>query len=216
MSHVAICLAGLSRTLCETYPNIYERMVLPIRNVTDVFVFTQSTPCKKKMLDLFNPVQYRVRTETNHLNKHNYWYPCWNDIISHEKAVNRPYEWVMKIRTDIVYSTPLHPMPWTSYTYPVVFAEACGSGEVPKETRKAGDTCPKRISSKWGCSKDTWNLMNRMAAVTYFTKEYTENCYSNIAECLLGCSLFFNNVTVIKQPISRRIVRIGTKSFINA
>jgi hypothetical protein len=205
--HVAICLAGLSRTLCNTYANIYEHMVLPIHNVTDVFVFTQSTPCEKDMRELLNPVRYRLRTRTTHFNKHNYWYPCWNDIVSHENAEGKSYEWVMKIRTDIVYSKPLHPMPWKSYTYPVVFAEACGSGSYPKETTKAGGMCHKRIGSKWGCSKDTWNLMNRMAAVTYFTSRNTENCYRNTAECLLGCSLFFNNVTVIKQPISRRIVR---------
>ena len=188
-------------------------MILPIRNVSDVFVFTQHTPCEKKLLDLFNPVRYRIRKETDNVDKHNYWYPCWNDIVLYEEAVRKRYEWVMKIRTDIIYYEPLHFMFWKSYTYPVVFAEFCGSGGLPKETKKGGETCPKRIGSTWGCSKDTWNLMNRMAAVTYFTKKHTKNCYASIAECLLGCSLFFNNVTVIKYPISRSIVRNTNRHF---
>lgn len=206
---VAICLAGLSRTLCTAFPNIYQHMVAPIRNASDVYVFTQSSACSAELVNLFVPVKYRVRTPSSErgVTKYNYWFPCWQDIVAHETAAHASYEWVMKLRTDVVYRAPLQPMPWKSFSYPVVFAEACGSGSFPKETTPVGHGCPERIGARWGCAKDTWNLMNRMAATTYFTTRHDKNCYSGIPECRLGCSLFAHKISVVKTRIQRKILR---------
>ena len=68
-----------------------------------------------------------------------------------------------------------------------------------------GQQCPTKLNGtgKWGCAKDTWNLVTREAAEVFYTeKKYNRSeCYAGMAECRFGCKMLSNNhdVTVIKQ-----------------
>jgi len=212
---VATCIAGQARTFCSTFVNIYGMMIQPIINETDVFLSTTNFSCHEQVEQLIKPVSVHLRLRARGYGKSNYWFPCWNDILYQETKRERRYAWSLRIRTDIVYTSPIV-LPVYS-RMPAMYVECCGTcGNIAKvhfeQNIRYGQQCPTKLNGKWGCAKDTWNLLTREAAEVFYTEKYynRSECYAMHAECRFGCKMLSNNVSVIKHspPFDRKIIRV--------
>ena len=232
---VAICIAGESRDFWARviHENIFHMMVAPIRDDADVFVGmsvaseANATSLQRLAYLRFGAIAINLRRQ---------WDPgekqltavtsatvCLPLIQAREASRGVEYRWVMRLRGDIMYHVripPLASFPRGHGTKSLVYTESCGTGggplgmEMPEGGICAAWHYPRR--GKFSCVKDTWALMTRSAASTYFSLTILEavekgwrreSCATTSHECLLGCALHKHNVGVHWVLLPRLLVR---------
>lgn len=212
---IAACLVGLVRTfsLQKVRRNIYDNVIQPNEPYVDVFAFIKGahlnfSPLKPKAV-AYRSVNDSLTALTSHTG-------CRALFEAYEIDHNMRYDWVLKLRTDVVYFTPIRNLSGLSPKTNVVFVEACGAGRVPPMTSDELRTkiCRSQKNRKYGCAKDTWGFMSRDAADVYFDQGLLDSTRAHPLlnhvrwfECRLGVALHSRNVTVKLYPLRRKICR---------
>ena len=233
---VAACIVGLERSflLSAVRTNIFQSMVEPLEPRPDVFVSLNSSRPRAVVAEdarLFSPRDVTLRSpdgpQLGALDCHT---ACWPRILHAEKLRRQRYTWVMRLRTDIMYARPLPPYSsWPTVEGNVVFVEACGAGRVPAPLAEELETstCNRTrmlpgnnaTGLSLGCVKDTWALVARGAADSYFNRTLLKSVHAEASragyrcltvrryECRLGCALHLRGADVRVLPLPRQIVR---------
>lgn len=225
---VAVCIAGQSRTIVSTARFIERAMIQPIRNESDVYMaLSNSTITKLRSEDLvylrsiFAPVTLRLfhsKWQTSGLVQ------CIKDIslteakvspnntsscFIHNQEKGCRYEWVLRLRPDVVYGKMLPPYelwPHWSLAHPVVFTGP-----------ETGRSRHFSTRDQW-LVKDTWALVTPGARHAYFSdwsrlgigRSAKKDCGWSIymsAEGDLACTLLKANVYVVALQFPYFIVR---------
>ena len=165
---VAACLSGEQRTLAAAARHIERAMIAPIREMVDVFVAVRglSTRMEHVVRTLFQPLALRNMSESSswrggepsgggHMlsSPSSYWElqtsgmaTCMADVHESESVRGHRYAWLLRLRTDAVYSSSLPPLTlwpkWLPTDAKVVYvAEGMRlTGPMPLLTRRPFDT----------------------------------------------------------------------------
>lgn len=214
-AQIAICLAGDARVFAHAavWRNIHAATVQPVSNMSDTFV-TQRLSKPEDVHDLcpvwakFGAVDTALRWKTSpdNLTSVTGHTPCLSMMMRHEHRRGHTYQWVAKVRGDIVYGKiafpPWHAWPQMGLRTSIALVESCWSdhGQEPGSSRClrhvplnnnqtmpgcfGGVPCPSKFM---GCAKDTWGLMTRAAAGAYFDHELLENVQEHAQQAGTAC-----------------------------
>lgn len=121
---IALCLYGQTRTFLNTFNNI-KKNVIGLNDV-DIFIHTWSSDMDDKIIDLCNPISIKIEPDKNFINYKNidieklYSDDLYNNVlpqiysinevrklkIDYENKFNFKYDYVVKMRMDILLNKP--------------------------------------------------------------------------------------------------------------
>ncbi len=226
---IATCIAGELRTFNRS--DVRENILASLRGVKedmDTFVTVRTDIIIHRVKALFvqfKPVAVVLRSANDTLGALRSHTLCWSLIVMHESIRGSAYQIVMRMRTDIVYNnleeTLVRFIALRNNTDDI-YVEACGARK--KTVPKTHVYCSKFIqgnsrhsSVRMGCVKDTWAMMGRRAAATYFDPltffNYNKTlCFDESMECSLGCAVYQKNSLLRFTPVDlkRQIIRANS------
>ena len=155
---VAACLAGQVRTFvrADVRRNIYAAMIRPIAAEVDVFVSFSFEHSRwnvkvgvdevRHMLQMFDvgssAFDQRQAGSLNAVTSHT---PCLNLVRNREIARCHRYSWILRLRSDVVYTGVLPPFDsWPMPSSPTVYTSACRAGPLFFEEERALQKCMRR------------------------------------------------------------------------
>mmetsp|Transcript_16908 Transcript_16908/g.39736 ORF Transcript_16908/g.39736 Transcript_16908/m.39736 type:complete len:307 (+) Transcript_16908:47-967(+) len=176
----------------------------------------------------FNPVDLKFRGRNDKLDGRTAGVPCYEMLVRRELFTRDgvPYQWVMHLRGDVGYA---HSLPaYSSWPQLVpgeklLFTDCCGScgpsAPTASEELTLGVCKQSPSESTLGCAKDVWALMSRSVAHIYYQPNWTQahvnsdamrlkgkRCRSSVTECLLGCALHAQDVSIQLVSLSRELL----------
>ena len=236
---IAACIGGQSRTFQSSAANIYVSMIRPWHSYIDVFlsldlhilkhgkrgsddeVFS-SQESIQAISTMFAPVATSLRRLSPNLASS--MEHCGKLVRDHEDLRGHKYEWILRLRPDVIYhrrqlpnfdiSKPFLDRMRTRFPKLVVVAKL---GCADNNLGGCGAPAPLCTQVKHECADDNWALVSRAAFEHYFLTEWIrhDGCHPGHSchECFLGCTMVTNNVTLASWNISMVITRNNPSDY---
>ena len=162
---IAACITGQARTLNDLLATINAILFARIRQETDIFVaLSKGDEHHRHQVErVLKPRSLRFLASRG---QHDGFQACLSDLTSAEQVNAREYSWVMRVRTDVIFSAAVPAYTeWPRWIESNSGSPLSGQRLVFYPDWNAGRSFEH---PRWGRGvKDVWALMTRSAAPSY-------------------------------------------------
>lgn len=223
---IAVCITGRLRTFGDARFNIKRTQIAPLQKRAEVFAVIDLTISDQKLgcwpgmdrarcpvaipsertavavnesaaMALLEPFAPRSVDFARSASQNDGLHRCLQAISTREDIRMETFEWVLRLRPDVVYGRQL---PFAG-AWPRPGHAAVAFVDSPR-TQICCDGQKGRCQASAVCVNDVWALLTRAAASVYMARRWPKRCWaSNIwkaspPECDLGCALQSGNVSI--------------------
>lgn len=199
MRDVGICISGQSRTVMKCFENIYQSMIKPLQDASDVYVNLAVTKGLHLSINELNFLKSKFVAKKMGYNTSNSYVDgfnkCLYDMRENEEKEDDMYKYAIRVRPDVVYNIQLPTYElWSSFFKSIAFTNYIVSSH---------ECLPKQSSPLRWYIKDEWAIVPRQNFDLYFgtnhkgrSRTVCNQTRQNYNEFDLGCTLLKANTRV--------------------